>query len=240
MLIYLDTAWPQDGGNEKMKKCLLIGCSNGLHIHEDFSKVFGSEDVEWINLSGGGFGNRYITARLFEYVDDVGIPDYVYLQYSGLSRIDLPLDLKVTVRDYQYQIKTNRINWVASGGRNGSWMNCDMLKRTFAFMYDITSEKNYHYDLSLHEIFRGLELCKTLGIQYNWSSYYDYTNPLNDITRIDGVVDRLPDYIDMSNHVGKSPLNLAYEIGDVPSDGCHYSRSVGEQFITRNKNKFNL
>ena len=239
MLIYLDTAWPQDGGNKKMKKCLLIGCSNGLDIHEDFSKVFGSEDVEWINLSEGGFGNRYITARLFEYVDDVGIPDYVYLQYSGLSRIDLPLDLKVTVRDYQFQIKTNRRNWVASGGRNGSWITCDMLKRTFAYMYDITSE-NGPYDLSLHEIFRGIELCKTLKIPYNWSSYYDYTNPPSNNTTIDGSVFKLPDYIDMSGHIGESPLNLAYEIGDVPSDGCHYSRSVGEQFITRNKNKFNL
>jgi len=222
-----------------MKKCLLIGCSTGLNIHEDFSKVFGLEDVEWINLSMGGFGNRYITARLFEYVDDVGIPDYVYLQYSGLSRIDLPLDLKVTVRDYQYQIKTNRRNWVASGGRNGSWITCDTLKRTFAFMYDITSE-NCHYDLSLHEIFRGLELCKTLGIPYNWSSYYDYTNPPNDITRIDGAVDRLPDYIDMSDHIGECPLNVAYELGDIPSDSVHYSRSISEQYLTRNISKFNL
>jgi len=121
-----------------MKKCLLIGCSQGIYIHQDFSKVFGSEDIEWINLSEEGFGNTYITARLFEYVDDIGMPDYVYLQYSQLSRIDLPLDLKVTVPDYRYQVKTNRRNWVASGGRNGSWKTCDMLKRTFAYMYDIT------------------------------------------------------------------------------------------------------
>ena len=222
-----------------MKKCLLIGCSNGIPLHKQFSKFFGSEDVEWINLSASGFGNRYITSRLFEYVDEYGIPDYVYLQYSGLSRIDLPFDLKMTVPDYKFQSKTNRRNWVASGGRNGSWLACDMLKKLFAYMYDITSEKS-PYDLSLHEIFRGIELCKTLKIPYNWSSYYDYTNPPNKITTIDGSVSELPDYIDMSGHIGESPLNVAYELGDIPDDGVHYTNHTSEQFILRNKDKFNL
>ena len=222
-----------------MKKCLLIGCSNGIPLHKQFSKFFGSKDVEWINLSASGFGNRYITSRLFEYVDEYGIPDYVYLQYSGLSRIDLPFDLKMTVPDYKFQSKTNRRNWVASGGRNGSWLACDMLKKLFAYMYDITSEKS-PYDLSLHEIFRGIELCKTLKIPYNWSSYYDYTNPPNKMTTIDGSVSKLPDYIDMSGHIGESPLNLAYELGDIPDDGVHYTNHTGEQFILRNKDKFNL
>jgi|TARA_B110000483_G_scaffold196781_1_gene235149 hypothetical protein len=222
-----------------MKKCLLIGCSNGIPLHKQFSKFFGSKDVEWINLSASGFGNRYITSRLFEYVDEYGIPDYVYLQYSGLSRIDLPFDLKMTVPDYKFQSKTNRRNWVASGGRNGSWLACDMLKKLFAYMYDITSEKS-PYDLSLHEIFRGIELCKTLKIPYNWSSYYDYTNPPNKITTIDGSVSELPDYIDMSGHIGESPLNVAYELGDIPDDGVHYTNHTSEQFILRNKDKFNL
>jgi len=222
-----------------MKKCLLIGCSNGIPLHKQFSKFFGSKDVEWINLSASGFGNRYITSRLFEYVDEYGIPDYVYLQYSGLSRIDLPFDLKMTVPDYKFQSKTNRRNWVASGGRNGSWLACDMLKKLFAYMYDITSEKS-PYDLSLHEIFRGIELCKTLKIPYNWSSYYDYTNPPNKMTTIDGSVSKLPDYIDMSGHIGESPLSVAYELGDIPDDGVHYTNHTGEQFILRNKDKFNL
>ena len=222
-----------------MKKCLLIGCSNGIPLHKQFSKFFGSKDVEWINLSASGFGNRYITSRLFEYVDEYGIPDYVYLQYSGLSRIDLPFDLKMTVPDYKFQSKTNRRNWVASGGRNGSWLACDMLKKLFAYMYDITSEKS-PYDLSLHEIFRGIELCKTLKIPYNWSSYYDYTNPPNKMTTIDGSVSKLPDYIDMSGHIGESPLNVAYELGDIPDDGVHYTNHTSEQFILRNKDKFNL
>ena len=183
-----------------MKKCLLIGCSNGGGLHKDFAKVFGDGDYEYINLSKGGMGNRYITARLFEYIEDTGVPDYVYLQYSGLSRIDIPLDIKVTVPNYNFQKKTNRRNWVASGGRNGSWLSCVMLKKIFAYMYDITSDK-CQYDLGLHEIFTGIELCKTLKIRYNWSSYYDYTNPPNKTTSIDGSIDKMPMYIDMSNHM---------------------------------------
>jgi len=221
------------------KKMLLIGCSNGIHIHEDFKKVFGETNIEWINLSKSGMGNRYITARLFEYIEEIGIPDYVYLQYSGLSRIDIPFDIKVKIPDYNYQRTTKKRNWVASGGRNGAWITCDTLKRFFAYMYDITSEK-CNYDLSLHEIFQGVELCKTLRIPYNWSSYYDYTNPPNKYTKIDGSVDKIFDYIDINNHIGDFPLNLAYRLEDIPTDGCHYSRYIGEQYLIRNKNKFNI
>ena len=222
-----------------MKKCLLIGCSNGLELHKDFAKVFGSEDTQWINLSASGFGNRYITARLFEYINDTGVPDYVYLQYTGLSRIDIPLDIKVTVPNYDFQKKTNRRNWVASGGRVGSWMKCDMLKRFFTYMYDITSDE-YQYDLALHEIFTGIELCKTLNIKYNWSSYYDYTNPPNNFTKIDGAIAKMPNYIDMSCHTGDHPSNLAYRLNQIPEDGIHYNRSVGEQYLTKQKDKFNI
>jgi hypothetical protein len=221
------------------KKMLLIGCSNGMQIHNDFKKIFGKKDIEWINLSKSSMGNRYITARLFEYVEEIGIPDYVYLQYSGLSRIDIPLDAKVKIPNYYFQVKTSKRNWVGSGGRNGAWVSCDLLKKFFAYMYDIASEK-CNYDLSMHEIFQGIELCKTLKIPYNWSSYYDYTNPPNNLAKIDGSVNKIFDYIDLTNHIGEFPLNLAYQLGDIPADAVHYSRYIGEQYLIRNKSKFNI
>ena len=55
-----------------MKKFLLIGCSNGLDLHRQFGHVFGDTNITYINLSFTGMGNRYITARLFEYIDDIG------------------------------------------------------------------------------------------------------------------------------------------------------------------------
>jgi hypothetical protein len=222
-----------------MKKFLLIGCSNGLDLHRQFGHVFGDTNITYINLSFTGMGNRYITARLFEYIDDIGVPDYVYLQYTGLSRIDIPLDIKVKVPKYDYQKSTGRRNWVASGGRNGSWTSCDMLKRFFAYMYDTTSELG-QYDLSLHEIFTGIELCKKLNIKYNWNSYYDYINPPNKPTKIEGIIDQFPNYIDMSNYIGDHPLNFAYKSNQIPEDGIHYNRSVGIQYLTQNKDKFNI
>lgn len=222
-----------------MKKCLLIGCSNGQDLHKVFSKVFNSNNIEWINLSQGCMGNRYITAQLFEYVDDVGIPDFVYLQYTGLSRIDVPLDRKIIIPNYWCQKRTKKRTWVGSGGRNGGWQKCDMLKRFFAYMYD-TELDEYGYDLSFQEIFCGIELCKNLKIPYNWSSYYDYTNPPNKMTKIDGHTNKIPNYIDMSHHIGEFPLNLAYELKEIPEDKVHYSNSISEQYLIRNKNKFNI
>lgn len=238
-LVYRDELHWQLLGIFYMKKILLIGCSNGLRLHHNFKNVFGDSNIEYINLSFTGMGNRYITARLFEYVDNIGIPDYVYLQYTGLSRIDIPLDIKVIVPDYDFQIRTNKKLWVASGGRNGSWMGCEMLKRFFAYMYDITSDL-CQYDLSLHEIFRGIALCKILEIPYNWSTYYDYINPPNNTTSIDGHIERWPKYIDMSNHIENYPLNLAYELEQIPADGVHYNQYVCDQYLVKNKNKFNI
>jgi len=223
-----------------MKKNLVIGCSNGLSLDKDFTNVFGADDHEWINLSCSGMGNRFITSRLFEYVDDIGIPDYVYLQYSGLSRIDIACDSNITVPGYKHQLKTEKRTWIGSGGgKYGAWRGAGQLTRLFAYQYDIKVD-DCNYDLSLHEIFRGIELCKILNIPYNWTSYYDYTNLPNERTQGDGRIDRFPDYIDMSNHIGESPLNFAYKRGHIPKDNIHYSRYIGEQFLISNKDKINL
>ena len=228
-----------------MKKGLLIGCSNGVEIHHDFSKVFGKEKFEWINLSCGAMGNRYISSKLFEYIDDHGAPDYVYLQYSGLNRIDLPLAPDVIVPDYDFQshkdirVYSNKRNWVSGCCANGLSLQNELLKRIFAYMYN-TSNDDSPVDMGIHEIFRGIELCKTLEIPYNWSSYYDYTDVPNIYVKRDGTIDKMPNYIDMTNHIGESPLNVAYKLNDIPSDQCHYSRWIGEQYLERNKDKFNL
>jgi len=220
-----------------MKKGLLIGCSNGVELHNDFSKVFGKEKYEWINLSCDSMGNRYISSKLFEYIDDHGTPDYVYLQYSGLNRIDLPFAPDVILPDFYFQSNINSMtysdkrNWV--GGTKGL-LNNELLKKVFTCMWTTLC------DMGIHEIFRGIELCKTLKIPYNWNSYYDYTDAPNIHIKGDGTIDKMPNYIDMTNHIGESPLDVAYKLNDIPGDGCHYSRWIGEQYLERNKDKFNL
>jgi len=219
-----------------MKNILLIGCSNGVRLEESFAEVFGTQGKRYINLSAPGFGNRYIRARLFEYVEEFGKPDFAYLQFSGLSRIDLPFDNKANLGDYEYKVKTKKRQWVASGGRNGTWLQNDRLKRIFAYLYDIT-ESVQHYDLSLQEIFTAVEFCDRNKIQHRWTSYYDYCNPPSDQTKIDGMIDRLPDYIDTTNHIGSFPLNLAYDLGDGSHDGVHYSKKIKKEFFNINKHE---
>lgn len=223
------------------KKILIIGCSNGIKLHQHFSNVF-DNDYQYVNLSASGFGNHYIAGRLLEYLETETQPDFIYLQFTGLNRIDIPIDKKVKISDYNYVKETFKRKWIASGGRHGSWTNLskgNVFKRTFAYMYDILSETG-NYDLSLKEIFTGIELCKAMKIKYAWTSYYDYCNPPNDMAVQDGKIKKLPKYIDISQHLGNHPLNLAYEMGDIPEDKVHYSEKIHLTFLEKNKERLTL
>jgi len=215
----------------------------------DFETVFDMDGWVFVNLSFPAMGNRYITSRLFEYVEYNGVPDYVYLQYSGLNRIDLPFDINFKVPNYVFQSnfcekypwipKSKKHNWVASGARAGIWTSNDLLNKIFTYMYDLDDETCTH-DVSLHEIFRGIEFCKKMNISYNWSTYYDYTKNIHRAVEKDGLTAKMPDYIDMTNHVGESPLNVGFETGNMPDGGRHYGEKVSRLYLKRNKNKFNL
>ena len=176
---------------------------------------------------------------LFEYLRAEGKPDYVYFQYTGLSRVDLPFDKKVKLDDYQFQHLTPFKNWVTSGGWNGSWTDQNILRKIFVYMYNIKTPETMN-DLSLQNIFTGFELCKKLNINYNWSSYYDYTVAINDEVKKDGIISKLPAYIDTSKHIKAFPLEHAYEIGDIPKDKIHYNSNVLESFLLKYKDRFNI
>ena len=218
---------------------MLISCSNGQYFKPVFSKIFKNFNIQWTNLSFSGMGNYYISSMLFEYIDTIGTPDYVYLQFTGLSRIDIPLDKNFSVPDYVFQKKTKFRNWVASGGYNGSWNHNHFTKKIFSYMYNI---KNIQatYDLSLQNVFKAIELCKSLKIKYNWSFYYDLTNPPNEVTKIDGYIKEFPKYIDKTYHIGAYPLNFSYETNDIPKDKIHYSGLSLHNFLENYKDKFNI
>ena len=221
------------------KKGLLIGCSNGKCFTPVFSKIFKDLDFEWTNLSFAGMGNYYISSMLFEYIKTVGTPDYVYLQFTGLSRIDIPLDKNFFVPDYEFQKKTKLNTWVASGGYNGSWNNNIFTRKIFSYMYNIKNIQST-YDLSLQNVFKAIELCKSLKIKYNWTFYYDVINPPNEITKLDGCIKEFPKYIDKTHHIVAYPLNFSYKTNTIPNDGVHYSGVIFYNFVNNYKNKFNI
>ncbi len=223
----------------KQKTVLIIGCSNGPST-KHFRTVFGKQH-QYVNLSYAGMGNHYIAGRLFEYVQTHGAPDSVYLQFTGLGRIDLALDPKVKIPDYLSQMGTDHKTWLGSGGALGSWQRSKypVVRRLFAYMYNIKDPTDADYFLSLKEIFSAVELCKSVGVPYSWTSYYDYTNPPTDRSRQDGHIPQLPTWIDTSCHLGAWPLNHACDMGRTTKneDGVHFDNESALEFLSQHQHK---
>jgi len=220
-------AWQVTGGS----MILTIGCSNGQHFEKSFRSVFG--EIEIKDLSYPAFGNEYITGRLFEYIYHMAKPKFVFLQFSGLYRIDVQFDNNFKIDEYDFQKKTGFSNWVASGGIRGSWMNNEYTKKHFVNLVDVFSEQKLgHVMNGIKQIFLALELCSKLNIPHAWTTYYDYRNPPNKLIELEeGKIIKWPEFIDMSNKIPESPLNFAYEKGQVPDDKVHFSEELFTKFI---------
>lgn len=208
---------------------LIIGCSNGLGLHHIFRDTFSSShgnfepvkdsfnDQIWeddrdryINLSAGGSGNRYITNSMQEYISCNGSPDYVFLQYSGLNRIDLPCAKHDLVLDYGFQTETEFSNWIHSGGMIGSWLQNPHCQKLFTHLYNLKDQTNI-ITQNLLEIENGVNFLKAHKIPFNWSTYYDYSNPPNDEISRDGKLNtntqKIYDNIDKSNKIQSCIIN---------------------------------
>lgn len=201
---------------------LIIGCSNGLGLHHVFRDVFSSsrshfepiknsykeqiwEDDRdrYINLSAGGSGNRYITNTMQEYITCHGAPDYVFLQYSGLNRIDLPCAKHDPLMDYVYQTESEFTNWIHSGGMIGGWPFHPQCQKLFTHLYN--DDQTNIVTQNLFEIENGVNFLKSRQIPFNWSTYYDYNNPPNKEISQDGKLDKITQKIygniDKSNKI---------------------------------------
>ena len=240
------TAWQVIGGKMSMEKNILfIGCSNGLSVHKSFSETIlqkRNNTYNLINLSIAGAGNHYIAGSFSEFLHYMPKPDYVYLQFTGLNRIDLPFAKKLVIPDYGFQsaaAKENQPevfqqiekNWVCSGGYTGSWLNQSILKRIFNYMYDVNDQNSTNVQ-SLAQVFNCLALCETFKIPHNWTFYYDPTNPPSASSKQDGNIDHMPDYIPTNNMLETTPLNFAYMVGQIPDDGVHYNQKLFSQYLT--------
>ena len=219
---------------------LTIGCSNGHHFKKSFQNVFGK--IAITDLSYPGFGNEYITGRLFESVYHMLKPKFVFLQFSGLYRIDVQFDNNFKLNNYFFQRKSGFSNWVASGGIRGSWMSHEYTRRHFIDLVDVDSEQKLgHVMNAIKQIFLAVELCNKLNIPHAWTTYYDYTNPPNEyVESQEGKIAEWPEFIDMSNKISESPLNFAYEKGQAPDDKVHFSEEILTQFIQKHKDKIQI
>ena len=241
---------------------LIIGCSNGLGLQHIFRNVFkknkkqfycvskNHDDEIWeddshtyINLSSGGAGNRYITGRLLEWIHKYGAPDYVYVQYTGLHRLDVNISKNTVIPDYQFQQGTEYSNWIFSGGLNASWLSNKQTQKLFINLYDPNDQTNI-ITQNLFEIKNAINFLEAEKIKYNWSTYYDYENPPNKETAIDGILNSSTKQIykdlNNTNRITKSLVNHIVETDSdfLEKDCIHWKFQGGMNWLSSMKEEF--
>lgn len=249
-----------------MKKILVIGCSNGLGMHHAFRQVFQNtqsnaktytpyqdknkwpdeilEDdyCKYINLSMAGAGNSYIRHRLIEYLQD-DIPDYVYLQFSGLVRRDIcfdidSLDLFLQEKDSDNFKITNKKIYVVGGNFSLSGSKISLLQKLFCLLYN-KRDFNSNNENSLAEIFCCINMLEAYKIKHNWCFYYDPCKIPTTVTYEEGTLKTLPKYINQENML-PSPLNFAIENKFDVNDGVHYGYDPFVKFLQFQKDSIHL
>lgn len=254
------------------KKILLIGCSNGMGLHHVFRDVFkknktldfkeeqscigktGFDEQDEIysddkcvfyNMSFSGGGNTYISNRCIEYVLHNPV-DYVYLQFSGLARIDLPLTKDNTSTDWGLRTRLSKNNlWVASGGYLGSWLKHSASSKLFSYFYSKDSAYPVYF-YNLLEIYKCVNFLKDNNVQFNWSCYYDYTNPPSTHSSSDGEISKKDRLYHLYSKIDKSKFiepALNYIIrNNLKADGdqVHYPYTSKIHWMRNYKEQFNF
>lgn len=245
-------------------KILIIGCSNGLGLHhvirdclsknrDEFLCMSGDPNDEiwrdqsdiYYNLSSGGAGNRYITNRLLEWTKVNGNPDYVYLQYSGLNRIDVSCSKTTVFANYNFQRRSEFSNWIHSGGMAGSWLNNSQTQKMFTNLYDAHDQTNIVIQ-NLFEINNAINFLSTEKIPFNWNTYYDYHKPPTPHTKADGMLDEITseiyDNLDKTNKIQTSLINHITSTNSdwLEDDQVHYKYAGGMNWLSVVENEFIL
>ena len=192
------------------KTFLVIGCSNALKTHI-FLKSFYPE-YDFINLSRSGSGNAYIHDVLYNWLDNNPAPDVVYLQFSGLHRIDLYID--------------GKNDMFSSGGANGSWLYQDRSIINFFKRFYLDENLDKIKNNSLKECLSSINLLANLKIPYVYTWYYDIFNCLETKIEQEGYIKQLPKLFPKETFLNSFPHSYAKKLGLLEDDGCHY---LGEE-----------
>ncbi len=214
------------------KKILLVGCSKLLlqsqawlcflnkksfeEKDKDYPKgsiqdeILEDENTIIYNLSHPGAGNFYIKGRLLEYINNIGIPDYTYLQFTGLKRIDLHLSKLYDTHEQEEKMphnirETDWFKWIISGGSTGSWLNHKWTQKLF-LPYYIDTDILHTMDLSLACINDCVNMLANLNVPFNWTTYYNYFDPPEEyLIDFDGKIDSWPTWLNQKNFLNSYP-----------------------------------
>lgn len=177
-------------------------------------------DMEIYNLSLWGAGNQYILGRLVDHIDQHGPPDYVYLQFSGLSRVDIPLSKNSIIRE---KIKKDRgTAWLHSGGFGGHLVrNNRDEKFIWANVFDVANDGRNVYIHSWTAVAAAVNLLSNMSIPHDWTFYYNVENPAHAQAFRDGS-SPYPAWVDIDRRLSTNPHDYCSSQNILHQDGLHF------------------
>ena len=159
----------------KTNKLLLSGDSWMANKTNWFDEIF--DYNEYVNLSVRGSGNKWIAESIISYILDNQDVDYVFVNWSGLNRVDIPLPLITPDLGESKQRTTSTTkywtNIMAPWRDKESKIHIE--EKIIRMMYQekgYTSVKNQ----SLLNIVALQDFLKNRNIDYLFCFAYDYTN----------------------------------------------------------------
>ena len=158
---------------------LLAGCSfvNSPQCH---LTLFGDQATDYNKcriVSRGGAGNTYIAQSILDSIANLNV-EKVFVLWSGMSRLDLPLPLRLQQEFHSYSHKNveNDRLWVHTGGWGGLWTTeknyAGWAKDYFKLVY-YSQDWNFIVNQNLIQIASCLNTLQSLNIPYRWGFIYD-------------------------------------------------------------------
>jgi hypothetical protein len=202
---------------------LVSGCSF-LHNPHLFKIAFSNQSA--INLARSGAGNQYIASSVLANLTPS--VDKVFILWSGLSRVDLPLSTKLNldfVKEHHKTIIDNTV-WVHSGGVDGgvshdplpSWLAGYFKNQYLPFDWDHLTNQ------SLTSISGCLNILEQQKINYFFGFIYDIYHDYSDRCWLGGRVNpnnTLLKTIPWHRCISITPYEFCLKNDQLEEDGIH-------------------
>lgn len=201
--------------------------------------------VEIKTVAEAAAGNQYIADSVIRNVSEER-PDHVIVMWSGVSRLDYLTSLEDPAWDALYdsygfyrRLPGNRLGYIFSGGRMGTWFKNPVAHKMFNEMYKVSSDTSLGY-INLMEIVKTQNFLKAQGIPYHFMSYVNYWNDCPEVSRNGdfGVMgnrdlEHLVNAIDFDHWIfSDQEKNGLYELSiarnDFQADGFHPGNATQE------------
>jgi hypothetical protein len=211
--------------------------------------------IEIKTVAEAAAGNQYIADSVIRNVAEER-PDHVIVMWSGVSRLDYLTSLEDPAWDALYdsygfyrRLPGNRLGYIFSGGRMGTWFKNPVAHKMFNEMYKVSSDTSLGY-INLMEIVKTQNYLKAQGIPYHFMSYVNYWNDQPQVSRngdfgVMGNRDLAPlvDAIDFDRWIFSDlEKNGLYELSiarnDFQEDGFHPGNATQEAWAREISSRF--